>query len=145
MRLLTMSSRRCFLKHHELHRKTRSATQEALPIFGRHSQHPRPVILSHKPTLQRRKITIQGSIESVKFYAFVSALAHRWDLFGFVLNINPGVLIEVQGLQPSIEGFLDALLTKAPPLARIDAINTELLLTSSQENSFETRQKPLLD
>jgi hydrogenase maturation protein HypF len=129
------------MKHHELHGKTLYAGREVLPVSGMRSQHLRPVSLSSIPTQQRRKITAQGSIKSVKFYAFVSALARRWDLFGFVLNTNSGVLIEVQGFPASIEGFLDALLTKAPPLAWIDAINTELLPVSSRENSFEMRQK----
>ena len=127
------------MKHHELHRNTQYAGQVTLPTSGMRSQHLRPVSLSHTPT--RRKIIVQGRIKSVKFYAFVSALAHRWDLCGFVLHTNVGVLIEVQGFPASIEGFLDALLTKAPPLAWIDAINTELLPVSSRESGFETRQK----
>lgn len=83
---------------------------------------------------------MRGTIESTQFYTFVSALARHWDLLGFVQDSSTGVLLEVQGLQSSIEGFLDALLTKAPPLAWIDAIDTELLPASSGENSFETRQ-----
>jgi len=81
----------------------------------------------------------------VKFYAFVSVLARRWDLIGFVLknSTSTGVLIEVQGSESAIESFLDTLLTKASPLARIAAINTELLPTSSEENGFAIQQEQI--
>ncbi len=130
------------MKHRELQRKT----LYAVPATGKRLQHPSSVRISHSAALQRRRITVQGIIKSVKFYAFVSALARRWDLIGFiVMSANPstGVCIEVQGLESAIESFLDALLTKTPPLARINAINTELLPTSSAENSFEIQQKQI--
>jgi hydrogenase maturation protein HypF len=135
------------MKHHELRRKTLYAAWGTPPTSGKRLQQLSSIRLSHSSALQRRRITIQGIIESVKFYAFVSALARRWDLIGFVLNTNTGagVLIEVQGRESAIESFLDALLTKAPPLARIDAINTELLPTSSGENSFEIQRKQISD
>ncbi len=135
------------MKHHELPRKTLYAVWGKLPASGKPSRPLSTGGLSQSRVLQRRRITVQGIIESVKFYAFVSALARRWDLIGFVLktNTSTGVLIEVQGLEAAIESFLDALLTKVPPLARIDAINTELLPTSSEENSFEIQLKQVSD
>ncbi len=133
------------MKHHELHRKTLYAVRGTLPTSGKRLQQLSSVRLSHSPAHQRRRIIVQGIIKSVKFYAFVSALARRWDLIGFILNTSTGVLIEVQGRETAIESFLDALLTKAPPLARINAINTELLPTSSEENSFEIQRKQISD
>jgi hydrogenase maturation protein HypF len=127
------------LKHHELHREMLYPVRGTLTASGKRLQHKSSARPPLSTALQRRRIIVQGIIKSAKFYAFVSALALRWDLIGFVLksSASTGVLIEVQGREAAIESFLDTLLTKAPPLARINAINTELLPTSSTENSFE--------
>jgi len=72
---------------------------------------------------QRLRVRVRGSVQGVGFRPFVYGLARRYALGGFVANDAEGVLIEVEGAQ--LPQFLDALGSETPPLARVDAIETE--------------------
>ncbi|HEY6409293.1 MAG TPA: carbamoyltransferase HypF, partial [Ktedonobacteraceae bacterium] len=78
-------------------------------------------------TIQRRRIVIQGIVQGVGFRPFVYGQALRLGLVGFVLNDSLGVTIEVEGTAKALGGFQRALDEEIPPLARIDAVSTELL------------------
>jgi hydrogenase maturation protein HypF len=78
-------------------------------------------------TIQRRRFVVQGIVQGVGFRPFVYALALRLGLVGFVLNDSLGVTIEVEGTTEALGGFQRALDEEIPPLARIDAIASELL------------------
>lgn len=71
----------------------------------------------------RRAVRVRGGVQGVGFRPFVYGLAGRFRLDGFVGNDSDGVFIEVEGDIGAISGFLEALRTEAPPLARIDAID----------------------
>ncbi len=77
--------------------------------------------------LRRQRITVQGIVQGVGFRPFVYALARRSGLTGFVFNDSRGVTIEVEGAAAALEGFREALLTEAPPLARIEHCEVEEL------------------
>ena len=49
-------------------------------------------------------------------------LASELDLAGFVLNDERGVLLEVEGGETAVDGFLRRLAEEAPPLAAIEAV-----------------------
>jgi len=68
------------------------------------------------------RIRVAGQVQGVGFRPFVWRLARRMGLAGHVLNDAAGVLIEVAGAD--LPGFLAALRAEAPPLARIDRIET---------------------
>ncbi len=68
------------------------------------------------------RIAITGVVQGVGFRPFVYNLAKGMALSGWVLNHSGGVDIEVEGPQTSIDAFVEALSTKAPPLARIESI-----------------------
>src|SRR6266487_1497901 len=136
-----MTSRRCrvMMNRHGLRRGMLYHAPETIPAWGNSPLGPlrrNSASLSHESALQRRRVTVQGIVQGAGFRSFVSTLARRWELSGHVLNDSTGVIIEVQGLEPSIESFLDALLTNVPPLSHIDAINTEIVPVSSEESSF---------
>ncbi len=78
-------------------------------------------------TIQRQRIVIQGIVQGVGFRPFVYGQALRWNLVGFVLNDSNGVTIEIEGTSDALDGFQRALREEVPPLARIDAIFTELV------------------
>lgn len=66
-------------------------------------------------------IRIRGQVQGVGFRPFVWRLAQAQGVTGEVINDADGVLIRVVG---ATQAFLDALRTDAPPLARIDAVET---------------------
>jgi len=127
------------MNRHGLRRGMLYHAPETIPAWGNSPLGPlrrNSASLSHESALQRRRVTVQGIVQGAGFRSFVSTLARHWELSGHVLNDSTGVIVEVQGLEPSIESFLDALLTDVPPLSHIDAINTEIVPVSSEESSF---------
>ncbi len=76
-----------------------------------------PVSMSERV---RRKILVQGTVQGVGFRPFVYRTALHHGLAGFVRNLgDAGVEIEVEGQPHKIEQFVDDLLHRAPPLARV--------------------------
>lgn len=74
------------------------------------------------------KVHAHGIVQGVGFRPFVYALANRYRLTGWVRNTSGGVEIEINGVEPDVSSFLHALRNEAPPLARIDQLETELCL-----------------
>lgn len=72
---------------------------------------------------RRLRVRVRGNVQGVGFRPHVYILAERYGLSGWVENDGEGVLLEVEGGQTA--GFLQALETEAPPLARIDAVEPE--------------------
>jgi hydrogenase maturation protein HypF len=77
------------------------------------------------PPLTRRRIRVRGVVQGVGFRPFVHRTAAELGLAGTVRNDARGVLIDVQGAALGIESLLRRLRASPPPLARIDAIETE--------------------
>ena len=71
-----------------------------------------------------RQFVVRGTVQGVGFRPFVTHLATAHDLSGWVLNANGGVEIHVEGSKAAVEAFERDLHTKAPPIARIEAIRT---------------------
>ncbi len=67
---------------------------------------------------------MKGIVQGVGFRPFVYGLATRLDLKGWVLNTSSGVVIEVEGASSTLEEFLQDLVRKAPPLSRIEQIES---------------------
>ncbi len=61
-------------------------------------------------------------MQGVGFRPFIWQLAQRFDITGQVLNDPEGVLIFAQGA--ALEDFTAAIRTDAPPLARVDAVES---------------------
>lgn len=68
------------------------------------------------------RIRVRGQVQGVGFRPFVWRIARARGLTGEVLNDAEGVLIHAEG--PDLPGFLAALRTEAPPLSRIDAVES---------------------
>ncbi|CAO3379346.1 carbamoyltransferase HypF [Azospirillum argentinense] len=84
--------------------------------------------------MNRLRLRVRGQVQGVGFRPFLYGLAHRLALTGWVLNDGDGVLAEVQG--EALERFLTALAQDAPPLARIDAIETDVIPVQPDETGF---------
>ncbi|CAG1772356.1 partial Carbamoyltransferase HypF, partial [uncultured bacterium] len=65
-------------------------------------------------------ILVTGRVQGVGFRPFVSRIAHRFKLAGWVLNRGGEVEIRVEGPPQALAGFQRALVGQAPPLARPD-------------------------
>ncbi len=69
-------------------------------------------------------IRVRGLVQGVGFRPTVWRIAKRLGLAGEVLNDSEGVLIRAFGPAASLAALELALVEEAPPLARIDAIET---------------------
>ena len=65
---------------------------------------------------------MRGVVQGVGFRPFVYRLAHEYALKGWVRNTSGSVDIEVEGSKESLENFLDALHSQAPPMARVESV-----------------------
>jgi len=81
-------------------------------------------------------LSIHGMVQGVGFRPFVYRLAHRYGLTGTVANNGDGVVIRVDGPKPALDGFVAALRTEAPPMARIGRIEVQPAATLSGETAF---------
>lgn len=84
-------------------------------------------------TIERRAIQVLGIVQGVGFRPFVHRLATSMNLGGAVGNDGAKVWCEVQGAPEDLDAFLNRLQQEAPPLARIDEVNSEVIPT--QENT----------
>ncbi|UCC49532.1 MAG: carbamoyltransferase HypF [Gemmatimonadota bacterium] len=75
--------------------------------------------------MQGLSVRVRGIVQGVGFRPFVYQLAERYGLTGWVRNTNTQVEIEVDGSEEGLKGFLHDLLDCTPPLARIDAVESE--------------------
>ncbi|MGD0166683.1 MAG: carbamoyltransferase HypF [Gaiellaceae bacterium] len=79
---------------------------------------------SGQSVAQRRRVRVAGVVQGVGFRPFVYNLARRCELGGFVRNDAHGVVIEIEGEAESLDRFAAALVGRAPPLARIDRLES---------------------
>lgn len=93
--------------------------------------------IGNSESAARMRVRVRGAVQGVGFRPFVYWLARGHGLSGWILNDGEGVLLEVEGAR--IEGFVEDLRRKAPPLARIDAVETERV-TVCGETGFAIRE-----
>ncbi|MEQ9257672.1 MAG: carbamoyltransferase HypF [Roseovarius sp.] len=98
---------------------------------------------------ETRRIRVRGQVQGVGFRPFVWQLARRMGLRGEVLNDPEGVLIHACG--DNLDAFEAALSAEAPPLARVDAVESRpepralpegFEIVASQGTGAETRVTP---
>ncbi|HEX9066415.1 MAG TPA: carbamoyltransferase HypF [Streptosporangiaceae bacterium] len=75
----------------------------------------------------RTLVRVEGIVQGVGFRPFVYSLATGLGLSGLVGNDTEGVFAEVEGAPETIEAFVRALATDAPPLASVERIATSPL------------------
>jgi hydrogenase maturation protein HypF len=70
------------------------------------------------------RVHITGVVQGVGFRPFVYNLATGLGLSGWVLNSSSGVEIEAVGPAAVLDEFARRLEAEAPPLSRIEQVNT---------------------
>lgn len=74
--------------------------------------------------MERLGLKISGIVQGVGFRPFLWREAARFSIKGFVQNTAYGVYAEIEGEEDGCAAFLAALYANAPPLARVDSIDT---------------------
>jgi len=75
------------------------------------------------PEAHAQRITISGRVQGVGFRPFVYRLAHRYQIAGWVRNIDGLVEIHAEGTPAQLQNFRQALLQEAPPLSAPDSLS----------------------
>jgi hydrogenase maturation protein HypF len=89
-------------------------------------------------SVRRVRIEIHGAVQGVGFRPFVYRLANELALTGWVINDAQGVFIEIEGLAPALERFLERLPAEVPPLAIVKSLESNWLEPAGYER-FEIR------
>lgn len=84
------------------------------------------------------EIRVKGTVQGVGFRPMVYQLARACELRGEVYNDGAGVVIRVAGLPEHVEQFVDQLQPSAPPLARIERIERQMVaIATIPQTAFE--------
>jgi hydrogenase maturation protein HypF len=84
---------------------------------------------------KRCRVRVRGLVQGVGFRPHVYILALDCELKGWVKNDGEGVILEVEGERA--DEFLHRLVKEAPPLSRIDSIETaEISFAAPPEGQF---------
>ncbi|NLC69868.1 MAG: carbamoyltransferase HypF [Desulfuromonadaceae bacterium] len=71
------------------------------------------------PVIYRKEIRIEGVVQGVGFRPFVYRSALRHQITGWVINDTRGVLVEAEGEERNLSGFIRCLREELPPLASV--------------------------
>ena len=74
--------------------------------------------------IEARHFIVRGTVQGVGFRPFVARLAETHRLTGWVLNVDRGVEIHVEGPRAAIDAFAHAIQSQAPPAADVVSIDT---------------------
>ena len=77
------------------------------------------------PQLELKKILIKGIVQGVGFRPFIYRLAQNFQVKGYIINTSNGVEIEAEALKPTLNEFIKAITSEAPPLSRIEEISIQ--------------------
>jgi hydrogenase maturation protein HypF len=94
------------------------------------------------PARIRTAVRVEGTVQGVGFRPFVYSLANRLGLGGVVGNDVNGVFAEVEGAPATVQEFLVALETEAPPLAIIEKVITKEILPNGSDEFVIAESEP---
>ncbi|MEU3075348.1 carbamoyltransferase HypF [Streptomyces laurentii] len=78
----------------------------------------------------RERVVVRGVVQGVGFRPYVHALATGLGLSGHVTNTAEGVVAEVEGDPADVAAFRARIAPEAPPLARVEAVETTSVTAS---------------
>ncbi len=77
--------------------------------------------------IERRRLTVQGTVQGVGFRPFVYRLATDLGTGGWIVNSSQGVVIEVEASTPTLDTFVARLQGELPPHASICDFNIQTI------------------
>jgi hydrogenase maturation protein HypF len=80
------------------------------------------------------EVRIRGVVQGVGYRPFVHRMAIRHDITGWVRNEAGAVRILAEGEDEALSAFIESLRTEAPPLTRIDTLDTMPVLRRGAED-----------
>ena len=89
----------------------------------------------------RRRIRVRGTVQGVGFRPFVHRLAHGHGLVGFVFNDDDGVVVEVEGPEPSVVAFEEGLRREAPAASTVESV-TGVAIAAIGATTFAILESP---
>lgn len=93
-------------------------------------------------TDMEKQISVTGVVQGVGFRPFVSNLANRFNLHGWVRSTSAGAEIVVQGQNTKVKEFIHCLKSEAPLLARIDSIAVQNVHSHIEYLTFDIQPSP---
>ena len=84
----------------------------------------------------RRQVTITGVVQGVGFRPHVARVASRYEITGLCGNDDNSVFIEAQGEVDQVQGFCDAVVDEAPPMASVVSVRTVEMDPLADESQF---------
>lgn len=87
--------------------------------------------------LENQEIRVRGIVQGVGFRPTVYRLARECELHGEVFNDTDGVLIRISGIKNNIQQFLQRLSCEAPPLSKIDSIESKTIVQDWHYRDFK--------
>ncbi|MCU0285297.1 MAG: carbamoyltransferase HypF [Acidobacteria bacterium] len=108
---------------------------------------------SVKGIIKRSRVLIKGIVQGVGFRPFLYRSAQAYNLLGFVKNTSQGVILEVEGNENDIAGFIEHVRLHPPPLALIESCESSEIpilhstifeILSSEENGEGSRRQLLV-
>jgi hydrogenase maturation protein HypF len=84
-----------------------------------------------KESSQAIRLHIGGRVQAVGFRPFVYRIAHVNGIDGWVRNEGGAVTVHAQGTDEALEQFVDTVLQKAPPLARPQLLQQQVVATEA--------------
>ena len=78
--------------------------------------------VSAPDTRVRVRVDVTGVVQGVGFRPTVARIAHQHNVSGFVCNDTGAVRCELEGDADDVAAAVEAIRTRPPPMAHIDAI-----------------------
>ena len=77
--------------------------------------------------VERRRITVRGTVQGVGFRPFVYRTAVGLGLSGWVGNDSRGVVVEAEGTRTAVDALVHALRCDPPPLAAVEHLEARVV------------------
>lgn len=87
--------------------------------------------------MQHKRIQVFGIVQGVGFRYFVERLAHKYNVYGTVQNVNNYVEVYAQGHDSELEYFIKAVTAGASPASKVTDYQIDTLALDETYDRFK--------